>query len=72
MSTYYITDGSVRGDCGHRHRTMRTAHKCLLRDRDGCQSQGGYSDRDIYRVTRDSEQQLPTRRLVFAEDDHEA
>jgi hypothetical protein len=46
MNTY-TTDGSVRGDCGHRHRTLSGAIQCLARDQAGCKSQGGYSDRQI-------------------------
>ncbi len=45
----YTTSGSVRGCCGHRHRTLGAAVACLRRDQDGCASQGGYSDRDIIR-----------------------
>lgn len=43
----YTTTGSVRGDCGHRHRTDTGALACLQRDRAGCRRQGGYSDRRI-------------------------
>lgn len=46
--TYYC-DGSVRGHCGHKHRTVETAIACLERDSQGCKSQGGYSDRSVYR-----------------------
>lgn len=46
MSTY-TTRGSVRGTCGHNHRSMRTAVRCLLHDQSGCRSQGGYSDRMV-------------------------
>jgi hypothetical protein len=48
--TYYTTLGPVRGTCGHRHKEPRTALDCLDRDRSGCRSQGGYSDRRIVRV----------------------
>ena len=41
----YSVSGSVRGDCGHKHRSIKTARRCYLRDHKGCQSQGGYSDR---------------------------
>ena len=43
----YTTTGAVRGDCGHGHRTLETAERCLSRDRAGCARQGGYSDRRI-------------------------
>ena len=49
MSTTYTTRGSVRGECGHQHRSLRTAEKCRRRDADGCRSQGGYSDRRVCR-----------------------
>ena len=45
----YTTSGSVRGGCGHRHRSLRTAVACFLRDCSGCSSQGGYSDRSVHR-----------------------
>lgn len=48
MTTYY-TQGSVRGRCGHTHRTLSGAIRCLDRDLAGCKSQGGYSDRSVYR-----------------------
>lgn len=44
----YSTKGSVRGACGHRHRTLGGAIACLRRDRAGCKRQGGYSDRIVY------------------------
>ncbi len=44
---YYHCKGSVRGDCGHHHRTLISADKCLKRDRKGCKKQGGYSDRYV-------------------------
>ncbi len=44
----YTTDGLVRGSCGHKHRTLSGAVRCLNRDHAGCKSQGGYSDRDVY------------------------
>jgi hypothetical protein len=48
--TTYTTAGSVRGTCGHNHKTIVAAEKCLQSDRDGCGSQGGYSDRQIVRA----------------------
>lgn len=44
---YYTTIGSVRGRCGHKHHSIKTATACLMHDRRGCKSQGGYSDRDV-------------------------
>ena len=48
MSKRYTTWGRVRGDCGHEHRSLLAAHKCLQNDLNGCRSQGGYSDRTLY------------------------
>ncbi len=45
----YICIGSVRGSCGHKHRTLSGAAACLRRDRVGCKKQGGYSDRHVKR-----------------------
>lgn len=45
--TYYETAGSVRGSCGHRHRSEDTARRCLRHDQEGCAQQGGYSDRRV-------------------------
>ena len=45
----YTTRGNIRGTCGHNHRSIRTAVKCLLREQAGCRKQGGYSDRDVIR-----------------------
>lgn len=46
----YTTKGSARSTCGHNHRSIKTAVKCLLADGSGCQSQGGYTDRFVVRV----------------------
>lgn len=48
--------GSVRGWCGHRHRELTAAVRCLQADQAGCKSQGGYSDREIYLYTEDERQ----------------
>lgn len=53
MKEYYTTDGDVRGSCDHKHRTLDAAQKCKDKDSCGCASQGGYSDRYIYRVSED-------------------
>jgi len=47
MAKGYTCVGSIRGDCGVLHRTLSGAVACLWRDRQGCASQGGYSDRSI-------------------------
>ena len=43
----YTTIGPVRGNCGHAHRSIRTAVACLAADSAGCRRQGGYSDRQV-------------------------
>ena len=67
---YYTTDGSVRGGCGHRHTTLRSAQACCDRDGAGCGSQGGsqggYSDREVVVVLTDG----TTRGLTDGEWDY--
>ena len=46
--------GLVRGWCGHEHRTISGALRCIDRDTRGCSAQGGYSDR----VIRDSQDRV--------------
>lgn len=58
MRTTYTTTGSVRGDCGHQHRTPAAARACIDRDHRACASQGGYSDRLIVAVTGSEERPL--------------
>lgn len=45
----YTTVGSVRGCCGHNHRSAAAAGLCVGRDQRACESQGGYSDRQVRR-----------------------
>lgn len=45
MARTYETAGSVRGHCGHKHMSIKTAWRCYQSDSAGCKSQGGYSDR---------------------------
>lgn len=52
----YTTEGDVRGTCGHKHKSARTAGECAQRDADGCRSQGGYSDR--YMVVHEDDEQV--------------
>lgn len=47
MKPYIVCEGSVRGNCWHKHRTIRGALKCLKDDQIGCERQGGYSDREL-------------------------
>ena len=53
MSDTYTTYGHVRGQCGHAHKTIEAAVRCLERDRAGCAGQGGYSDRQVCVVDDD-------------------
>ena len=55
--SYYSVRGSIRGDCGHHHQSLKTANQCLCNDRQGCSAQGGYSDRSIVFVD-DSNQKV--------------
>lgn len=55
MGLSYTTRGSVRGSCGHLHRTAVAAQECLSRDARGCHSQGGYSDRSIVEIETHNE-----------------
>ena len=53
---FYTTIGKVRGCCGHRHRSIKTATKCLVKDQKACKSQGrytSYSDRVVAKINRD-------------------
>ena len=56
----YTTRGPVRGTCGHRHRSIETAAKCVLRDGRDCRSLGGgaYSDRRVVAVEAGAEREL--------------
>jgi len=52
MNTFYIAHGSVRGSCGHKHRTIDAAEACRGRDAQLCHNLGGgaYSDRSVMAV----------------------
>ena len=49
---HYTATGSVRGECGHRHRSVAAAVACARRDNAGCARsvRGGYSDRTVLAV----------------------
>ena len=66
--TTYTTRGSVRGSCGHNHRTIATACRCLKADQAGCRSQRGYSDRTIHAVDSDGTE-CDSTELTLAEHD---
>ena len=44
----FIAYGSVRGECGHRHRSPEGAEQCAIDDDRACRVSGGYSDRLVY------------------------
>lgn len=46
----YTCVGDVRGSCRIKHRTILAAVRCIRADHLDCQSQGGYSDRAVFRV----------------------
>lgn len=51
--TTYTTHGSVRGCCGHRHKTVEAAEACITRDGNGCRRAGGYTDRVVAEIDCD-------------------
>jgi len=65
MTTYYVAAGSVRGECGHHHRTIEAALRCVERDRAAIRSLPSspygapYSDREVAAV-EDGEQRALT------------
>ena len=52
LHRYLHLQRAVRGECGHTHRTLVGAARCLRRDQRACTSLGGgaYSDRTIVRT----------------------
>ena len=64
MSIYFMCWGPIRGACGHKHRTLAAAERCLERDRRGCATQGGYSDRTIRLWARSYDVRIGPPRLA--------
>ena len=64
----YTTWGSVRGGCGHLHRTLGAAEACRIADSRDCKRAGGYSDRLMYAVESRSDigAHRPRGPVVFA------
>lgn len=62
MKQGYTTWGPVCMDCGHIHRTIEAAERCLRRHQRGCRMQGGYSDRHIVRVPLNWDRQYDVTR----------
>jgi hypothetical protein len=65
MATKYTTRGSVRGCCGHTHRTIHGAQQCVNRDQAGCERQGGYSDRHVVRLDGEELTQAESDELEY-------
>jgi hypothetical protein len=59
-TTTYTTRGSVRGCCGHSHRTMAAAVRCMMSDQAGCRTHGGYSDRVVRIIDGDDNDRAMT------------
>ena len=68
MTNAYTTSGSVRGDCGHRHRSIRMAVQCQRRDQRECSSVGGYSDRRVVRTDGRQLDEHEMRRVLVHSD----
>lgn len=66
--TTYTTIGPVRGQCGHNHRSIETAQRCLQADQDGCGRQGGYSDRRIVAIVDGERQELTEEDYLYSLD----
>ena len=56
--THFIASGAVRGDCGHKHKTLEAAERCADGDRQAVSSRNhpgyytrAYSDRIAWGVT---------------------
>jgi hypothetical protein len=60
-TTTYTTRGSVRGCCGHHHRTVSAAVRCLQVDQSCCRTLRGYSDRTVRPIGGDGEERELTR-----------
>ncbi len=56
--TYYITRGTIRGACEHKHRTIGYAYHCLRHDIKAAEKDGAFSDRRIYAVDSGREREL--------------
>jgi len=58
---FYEASGSIRGTCPHKHRTISGLARCILQDRRGCKSQGGFSDRKAVWYSEPTGYPLPLR-----------
>lgn len=66
----YSTQGSVRGSCPHKHRSLRTALLCVQKDQKGCASVGGYSDRRVVHFDGSPLTETEAETLQELEEDH--
>ena len=67
--TTYTTRGGIRGGCGHKHRSVVTAYRCLCEDSDGCARHGGYSDRMVTRLDGQPLNDVEREELDAAQDE---
>jgi hypothetical protein len=65
----YITQGVLRGRCGHQHKSLAGATKCLMKDELWCRAQGGGgdSDRRIFVVGGGTKRELNEAELAAVE-----
>ncbi len=53
--------------CGHRHRTLEAAWRCLAKHNEACSRHGGYSPRRVVAVMHDGRWAVQTRGETDAE-----
>jgi hypothetical protein len=65
LEVYYIAKGSVRGECGHKHKTVEAAERCREKDvksvlvnNPSTYPTRAYSDRRVIAVEYGEERQL--------------
>lgn len=46
----YTTQGDIRGECGHTHKTIEAAIECIGRDEARAKRGGGHGDRRVVRA----------------------
>jgi hypothetical protein len=65
----YITQGVLRGRCGHQHKSLEGATRCLMKDEIWCRAQGGGgdSDRRIFVVGGGTKRELNEAELAAVE-----
>ena len=65
----YTTDGPLRGRCGHQHKSLEGAIKCLDDDETWCRELGGggHTDRRIFVVGNRQKRELNAEELAAVE-----